>query len=185
MKDLNEIVLVLGGSASGKSHFAEEIAQIGEKKYYLATMEKPKEGSAHFDEIKGRIMRHQENRAGKGFITLEIERDIEARLEEAVKGTADVILLESLSDFLSNEMFRGEDVISEKECEEKIFSAINALSKRSKRLVIVSDQIFSDGIAYEGATRSYMRCLAKLHRMIALNASRVFEVYYGIGKQLK
>lgn len=185
MKDLNEIILVLGGSASGKSAFAEEIAQIAEKKYYLATMEKPKRGSPHFDEIKERILRHQEKREGKGFITLEIERDIEERLEEAIKDTADVILLESLSSLLSNEMFRGDDEVSEKECVEKVMRTVISLSKKTRRLVIVSDQIFSDGKTYGDSVISYMRSLSTLHAKIAVNASRVYEVYYGIPQELK
>jgi len=185
MKDLNEIVLVLGGSASGKSHFAEEIAQIGEKKYYLATMEKPKEGSAHYDEVKNRIVRHQKSREGKGFITLEIERDIEERIEKAIEKKADVILLESLSILLSNEMFRDGTVIGENECLEKISKALQKLSEKARRLVIVSDQIFSDGMVYEESVSVYMRALAALHREISANAARVYEVYYGIPKRLK
>ena len=60
-------VLILGGSGSGKSAYAEEtaLALAGEgAKYYLATME------AGDGEALERVNRHRQMRKGKGFVTL-------------------------------------------------------------------------------------------------------------------
>ncbi len=62
------IVLVTGGSGSGKSAFAEDrVLSFGEaRRIYIATM-------YPFDmESKKRISRHRNMRAGKGFETVEL-----------------------------------------------------------------------------------------------------------------
>ena len=185
MKDLNELILVLGGSSSGKSAFAESLSCASENNYYLATMKRPDIRDAYYNEIMKRIETHRKNREGKGFITLEIERDIETEAEKAIEGRADLILLESLSSLLSNEMFNEDIVLNERSCEEKIFAAIELLLKKTGRLVIVSDEIFSDGIIYEEPVLMYLRCLSALHEKIAKEAAEVYEVYYGIPRRLK
>ena len=64
------VIFVIGGSGSGKSEFAENLAvelqrQDAGKLVYIATMEPLDE------ESKKRIRRHQDMRAGKGFETRE------------------------------------------------------------------------------------------------------------------
>ena len=70
------ILLVTGGSASGKSEYAEnralQLAKAEQKKLiYLAAM-KP-----FGEEAAKRIERHRQLRAGKGFETVERYTDIE------------------------------------------------------------------------------------------------------------
>ena len=70
------ILLVTGGSASGKSEYAEnralQLAKTEQKKLiYLAAM-KP-----FGEEAAKRIERHRQLRAGKGFETVERYTDIE------------------------------------------------------------------------------------------------------------
>ena len=61
------LVVVTGGSGSGKSAFAEEtILSLGEaRRIYIATMQ------AFDEESHRRIRRHRHMRAGKGFETIE------------------------------------------------------------------------------------------------------------------
>lgn len=64
-------ILVTGGSGSGKSEFAENIAmKLGGKMLYVATM-KP-----YDDECLKRIERHRKMRDGKGFRTVECYTDL-------------------------------------------------------------------------------------------------------------
>ena len=66
-------VFLSGGAKNGKTALAEDIAVklAGEgKRFYVATMI-PSDG-----EDRSRIARHREERAGKGFGTLEVGRDI-------------------------------------------------------------------------------------------------------------
>ena len=79
------LVLVIGGSASGKSAFAEDIAESirdrGGNKYYLAFMKNDSEAAAK------RIERHRMLRQGKGFVTLEIPCDVDTKLPETFQKT--------------------------------------------------------------------------------------------------
>ena len=60
------MILVTGGSGSGKSEFAEGLlADIKENKYYIATM------AVNGEEGRKRVERHRRLREGKRFITLE------------------------------------------------------------------------------------------------------------------
>jgi len=93
------IALVTGGSASGKSAIAEDLAVRlqGRKRCYLATMEATDEESIR------RISRHRELRKEKGFETVERSRnlpEIQDQLEQF-----DVVLLECLTNLAANEMF--------------------------------------------------------------------------------
>ena len=62
------LILVSGGSASGKSEFAESLVlQSGcDRRYYLATM------IPYDEECRRRISRHRKMRAVKGFETIEV-----------------------------------------------------------------------------------------------------------------
>ena len=65
-------VLVTGGSGSGKSALAEQISerlrQPEKPFYYLATMQ------VWDAECEARIAKHRQQRAGKGFCTIEMKR---------------------------------------------------------------------------------------------------------------
>ena len=88
-------ILVTGGSGSGKSEFAENIAmKLGGKMLYVATM-KP-----YDDECLKRIERHRKMRDGKGFRTVECYTDLSEITE-----SADTILLECMSNLTANVMF--------------------------------------------------------------------------------
>ena len=64
---------MLGGSACGKSGWAEDLAcRLGGPLIYLATMEPWGQEGAE------RIARHRKARVGKGFSTLEQPRHLEA-----------------------------------------------------------------------------------------------------------
>ena len=91
------LTLVLGGSASGKSEYAEQLvleAGAGPR-FYIATME------PYDEECLRRISRHRAMRASKGFETLECPRGL-AGLALPRPGVA---LLECMSNLVANEMF--------------------------------------------------------------------------------
>ena len=95
-------VLISGGSKNGKTGFAQDAAlrlSGGGRHFYVATMI-PYDG-----EDRARIARHIEERAGLGFETLEIPRDIASCL---TAGGADATyLVDSVTALLLNEMYPG------------------------------------------------------------------------------
>lgn len=185
------MILVYGTASSGKSDVAENIAvkkyqneKINDKSLqliYLATMETSSEAS------KKRISRHREKRFGKGFITVE-EMYKPLSKEAEIKGN--VVLLECLSNLCANVMYEkyGDDEISEVEINalsSDIAGELFALSEIAKKLVIVSNDIFSDGVKYDKWTDNYLKLLAGVNRLIADKCDEVIEVINGCEVYIK
>ena len=95
------MTLVIGGSGSGKSEFAEELAKTieGNRHIYLATM------ISSDDECDRKIMLHQKRREGMGFVTVEKPTRLTELIDCGKIAKDDVILLECISNLLANEMF--------------------------------------------------------------------------------
>lgn len=94
--------LALGGARSGKSRFAERLAEAsGHERVYLAT------GAAHDAEMEERIAVHRAGRAG--WRTVEEPTDlVQALAREAYPGR--VVLVDCLTLWLSNLMLADMDV---------------------------------------------------------------------------
>lgn len=166
--------LVTGGSGSGKSAWAEALAcaLAPGRKYYLATMYS---GGA---EAQARIARHRRQRAGRGFETVECPEQLDA----VPVGGEDTALLECLSNLTANVMFSSG--ISGGYTEH-LWAQLEGLMDRCGSLVIVSNEIFSDGITYDPGTAAYLETLGTLNRLAARRADLVVEVVCGIPVPLK
>ena len=168
--------IIIGGSGSGKSAFAEDlVCRLPGRRIYIATM------TARDPESLRRIAKHRRAREGYGFQTLERGRDLAgaAESESELPARANV-LLEDLSNLLANEMFRPEgggiDTVRD---------GIRALTERCENLTVVTNEIFSDGVRYDGMTDGYLRNLALLNRELAQEADLVTEIVCGLPNVLK
>lgn len=181
--------IVYGGSASGKSSYAESFAMSlqGEGRLlYIATMYPYKWNTTEIDpETMQRIERHRAMRADKGFDTVECYRHV----EHIVAKRQDVLLLECMSNLLANEMYLEPDSNAGSDMAEtmspvsnKIVQAIIDLSTRVQELVIVTNDVFSDGgsLTYDESTREYVKNLAEINCALAREAVTVTEVVCGI-----
>lgn len=176
--EFNMILLVMGGSGSGKSEYAEGCAKSirdNGRLYYLATME------VYGDEGKEKVKRHRKLREGKGFITIEQTKEI-ARLTEKYEfdNIGDTILLECISNLVANEMFGKEGVNSPEEVVKKVVSDVCALSLKVADMVIVTNNIFEEIPSENEQTLGYIRALAKVNEELAKLADKTVEVVAGI-----
>lgn len=181
--------IVYGGSASGKSSYAESFAMSlqGEGRLlYIATMYPYKWNTTEIDpETMQRIERHRAMRADKGFDTVECYRHV----EHIVAKRQDVLLLECMSNLLANELYLEPDSNAGSDMAEtmspvsnKIVQALIDLSTRVQELVIVTNDVFSDGgsLTYDESTREYVKNLAEINCALAREAATVTEVVCGI-----
>lgn len=175
------MILVIGGSGSGKSAWAEEkaaaLADRGELLYYLATMQ------IRDEEAKKKVIRHRQLRKGKGFQTLEYPRGVGAAVSEMPEGAA--VLLECISNLTANEMFAGTEPLSAVQTAEAVLGDLKKLKERTKHLIIVTNNVFEDGIRYEEATLQYMEAVGSINRKLAAMADEVTEVVVGIAVPVK
>ena len=166
-------IFVSGAARSGKSAWAEGFAlslarQGNTPLVYLAT------ARVTDAEMKERVLRHQAARTGKGFATLERETGVSEVVPFLpVRST---VLLECLGTLLANEMFeesgaeRGGHRIAE-----KIHEGLALLRERTSNLLVVSNDIFSDGNVYDEAVENYRRVLGALHVTLAREADLAVE----------
>lgn len=161
--------LVIGGSASGKSTYAEQLAaQCQAPLYYVATM------MPYDEESRQRIKKHQDQRAEKAFMTIECYTDLRSlRIPE--RGT---ILLECIGNLAANELFapQGAGMRTVEAIKEGFFE----LEQQCDNLIVVSNDVFADCSSYDEGTVEYMDILGTLNRDLSRYFDRVVEVVCGI-----
>ena len=195
------MILVTGGSGSGKSAFAEDcVVSFGKTdRIYIATM-------YPFDEeSRKRVQRHRKMRQGKGFETVECYTGLDKiRLPENC-----TVLLECMSNLVANEMFPPVDASgiqaaeAEKEAldapenmkdyetaqisrvSKKVLKEVSILSENVAELVIVTNNVFEDGVSYDESTMNYIKAMGIVNRGLAAMAERVVEVVAGIPVTVK
>ena len=164
------LILVSGGSGSGKSEFAEGLVVSSglTERIYLATMQ------VWDAESVRRVERHRAMRAGKGFQTLECPTGLD-QLEVPEHAA---VLLEDLSNLSANEYFAPQG--GGKAAFDRVLAGIAKAAHRADLLVVVTNELFSDGVRYDPETAAYLELLADLNRAIAARSDQVYEVVCGI-----
>lgn len=141
------MTLVIGGSASGKSEYAEGLVMKVSPtapRIYIATMEP-------FDkECLERIKRHRTMRAEKSFETLECYTG----LENVDVPAGSTVLLECMSNLCANEMYSPDG--RREQAAEAILEGVERLRRQCDEPIVVSNEVFSGGMRYEGDTPRYL-----------------------------
>lgn len=167
------LTLVSGGSASGKSEFAESLV-LGSsciQRFYLATM------IPFDDECRARIRKHRQMRVQKGFQTIEVPTNLQ-RVSFDTEPSQRIALLECMSNLVANEIF------SETGAGSKTFDIVmegmEHLLSQCSEVIVVTNELFSDGVSYDEGTQSYLATLGRINQALAAQANRVYEVVAGI-----
>lgn len=164
--------LISGGCKNGKSFFAQQLAQKlnPENLYYIATM------SPGDKEDLERIKRHQQEREGWGFKTLEHPKNIANCGQNCPAHSA--FLLDSTTALLANEMF-GSMGGTDFSAPDRVSKDLLSLLKTTEHIVIVSDYIYSYTDFFDEATVAYIKGLAKIDKDLAKECDVVLEFIYG------
>lgn len=182
-------LMLTGGSANGKSTFAEKLAlELPGPHYYLAAM-KP-----YGPEALVRIQRHRASHDRQGFQTIERYKDI-GDLRLLRRGT---LLLECLCNLLDNELFspsagtggdcfgtdhfdtdRSGTVISH------ILQGLKLLGDQCENLIVVTNDVGSDWPGYSDSTLEYRTALGRLNCLAAASMDAVAEITAGIPRLLR
>lgn len=207
--------VITGGSGSGKSAYAEDcIVQLHKDRleqnagtsnadtwiplYYVATM------MPFGAEMEAKIERHRQMRAGKGFETVECFLDLDLVTEFQPESD---ILLECMSNLVANEWFDHvqqfavsassveeqvetdrQDCFSRESIEsvtDKIWRGVQLLLEHCQNLVIVTNEVFSEGTKDTKEMDCYKQILAAINCRMAAAADQVTEVVYGIPVKIK
>jgi len=160
------ITLVLGGTRSGKSSFAEQlIGRLGGPLVYIAT------GAAVDDEMGLRIAAHRERR-GSAYKTVEAGAELARALTEAPARPA---LVDSLGTWVAAHEHLAPDVDE----------LVAALRSRAAPTVVVSDEV---GLGVHPSTelgRRFRDVLGLVNQAVAAAADDVWLVVAGRGLRLE
>ena len=165
------LILVTGGSASGKSAHAERLLceHAAGSRLYLATMQ-PFGAAA-----EKRIARHRALRQGKGFEAVECPLNL-AGID--LPRRYDGILPEDLGNLRADELFAPEG--AKDAAFGSILAGIERLQDCCETLVIVTNEIFSDGLPYPAETIRYIELLGRLNAALCARADAAYESVCGI-----
>ena len=164
------IQLVGGGSRSGKSRQALELAQrYGPRKAFLATAE------ALDPEMHDRIRRHQHDR-GSSFVTIEEPLEIAAAVRDA-ESDFDVVVVDCLTLWLSNMMLAGREA--------DVAPAIEHLAAARIPCILVTNEV-GCGIVPENALSRRFRDLAGiLNQQAVAHATEAYWMIFGVPLRIK
>ena len=165
MRD-RRVILVGGGSRSGKSAFALAAARrMGARRLFLATAQ------AGDDEMRERISLHRRTR-GDDFLTLEEPLAVPEALGRV--RDVDVVVIDCLTLWLANLLLEGEEAQA---VLRRVDDLAEALGRRPAHVVLVSNEV-GLGLVPETALGRLFRDVAGLaHRRLAGLAD---EVYFGV-----
>ena len=161
-----QLILVGGGTRSGKSDFALAVARrLGSRPLFVATAE-PGD-----DEMQARISHHRETR-GADFQTVEeplAVADVFRRVEEH-----DVVVLDCLTIWLANLLLRGNDSAAVSRQVEELAEVVD---RRMVHTVIVTSEVGLGLVPETPLGRTFRDVAGLAHQRLAGLAD---EVYFGV-----
>lgn len=163
------IVLIGGGSRSGKSRYALEYARrIGDPRVFVATAE------ALDDEMKARAAAHRSER-GSDFETIEEPLDVATVLSDRYR----VIVVDCLTLWISNLMFAGRDVLTEAS------RFLQAAKSSSSCVILVTNEVGCGIVPENALARSFRDLAGSVNQQAAAEASEAWWMAFGIPMRLK
>jgi adenosyl cobinamide kinase/adenosyl cobinamide phosphate guanylyltransferase len=175
------LVLVLGGTRSGKSRFAlrrvAELAGPDARVWFLAT------AWPGDPELDDRIARHRRERPAT-WPTVEVGQDLAAAIREA--GPDEPILLDGLTLWLSGIL--GDDTTSDAIdplLDGQVAEALSAMAEHRGPLVVVSDEVGGGIIPMHAGARAFRDLAGIVHQRVAALADEVVLTVAGLPLHLK
>jgi adenosylcobinamide kinase / adenosylcobinamide-phosphate guanylyltransferase len=166
------ITLVLGGTRSGKSRYAQQLArQLSPRPLYVATSRVW--DAAHQE----RIARHQRER-GPEWRTLECELELEALALDGEVAVIDCVTL-----WLTN--FFSDEAADLERCQARAQRAIDQLVERRAQLLLVSNELGQSLHAPTELGRKFVDLQGLMNQYIAARADNVAWLVAGIATYLK
>jgi adenosylcobinamide kinase/adenosylcobinamide-phosphate guanylyltransferase len=183
-----QLILIIGGARSGKSTFAEQLAQrSGQSVAFIAT------ATISDDDMRLRIERHRAARPAD-WQTIEESLDLVGAVQQAAS-LADVVLLDCMTLWVSNWLFTQENIddaspITSPYYEgalneiDNLLIALNKLDSQ-KTLIIVTNEVGLGIVPSYTLGRIYRDVLGLVNQRLAGAANRVYLMIAGLGVDIK
>lgn len=168
---LPNLSFVLGGAASGKSIFAENlILNSGLSPTYLAT------SRIWDDETKTRVKVHK-SRRNAAWTTIEAPFDLTPTLDAAKPDQA--ILIDCATMWLTNHLMEDHDITKAQT------QLLNGLKTCAAPVVIVSNEVGQGIVPDNALSRNFRECQGRLNIALAAQSDLAVQVIAGLPNLLK
>lgn len=179
---MGRIILITGGARSGKSVFAERLAERqGNRVAYIATAQ------VYDDEMCIRVNRHKERRPGH-WLTFEAPYHADTVICDAASA-ADTLLFDCLTLYTTNLMLAGEAPSDVKQRYEYVMNAVEKLAdnalKVDKTVIFVTNEVGMGIVPDNALAREYRDLAGMVNQKIAAKADEVYLVVSGLAVDIK
>lgn len=178
---MGTIVLVTGGSRSGKSSFSQKLVEgLDGARTFVATCPPIDE------ELRLRIERHREERVGRGWVTCEETLDLAGLLRSLPENHT--VLVDCLTLWVNNLLFEAEKVgkaLSEDDMACASKAVVEAAQARSRTVVFVTNEVGLGIIPENPLARHYRDLVGRCNQIIAQSADRVVLMVSGVSIDIK
>ncbi len=172
----HSVILVLGGVRSGKSRYAQQLAEHSTRVTFLATAEHRDD-----EEMHRKIERHRADRPAH-WTTVE-ERIALGRVVEASEDSCDAILIDCLTLFGANLMeVYGSNEAGLNACIEDLCAALKATSRK---VILVSNEVGSGVVPAYALGRRFRDVVGDINQRVAALADTVLLMVAGLPLVLK
>jgi adenosylcobinamide kinase/adenosylcobinamide-phosphate guanylyltransferase len=171
---MKRITLVTGGSRSGKSKHALQLAASYNNKAFIATAE------ASDDEMRDRIERHRRER-DSSYVTVEEPVNLEMALKSLPVET-EVAVLDCITVWLGNLFYRQK--ITDGTCPE-IDAFLDSLEAPPCHLILVTNEVGMGVIPADADTRLFRDTAGSINQLLAKLAHEVILSVSGIPIRVK
>ncbi len=176
------IVLVVGGSRSGKSDYAQDLAEArGGERYFLATCPPP---LGDDPEMTGRVLAHQLRRRHREWRTLEVPLHLAAQL--ATLPSPATLLIDCLTLWISNLLYADLAGTLDEEQVGRLARELLAAGRAwGGELIMVTNEVGCGLVPEHPLARRYRDLVGRCNQVMAHGADRVVQVVCGIPVVIK
>ena len=175
----HKIILVLGGARSGKSTYAQQLAEASVGNVLFCATAEPLDA-----DMKKRIRLHRKARP-KSWRTLEAACDLPAALAQVVQDY-DTVIIDCITVLVANLAGkRGAAARLEKDIFNEIASLIALMQQRGSSYILVSNEVGLGVVPHYRMGREYRDTLGKVNQQLAAAADEVYFLIAGIPVRIK
>jgi adenosylcobinamide kinase/adenosylcobinamide-phosphate guanylyltransferase len=175
------IVLITGGSRSGKSAYAQCLGEaLPAPRVFVATC------PVLDDETRERVRRHQADRAGRGWQTIEEQVDLVGALGRTPR--PGVVLVDCLTRWINNLMYAGQQAgrdLTEDDVAARCRAILSACVPLTGRVIFVTNEVGMSIVPDTAVCRRFRDLAGRCNQVMAAGADAVALLVCGVPLVLK
>jgi len=183
---MSNSILVTGGARSGKSHFAQELAEkSGKTVLFVAT------ATAGDEEMRQRIAEHRKTRPAS-WSTLEATTHIGRQITDNIGG-AETVIVDCITLLINNILLQYDDIdddnfnalTMEKEITTEINELTDCIDRTNADFLIVTNEVGLGLVPANKTGRLYRDLLGKANQLLARHCNEVYLLVAGMPLLIK